>query len=109
MRPNLSLGDSLAGLHAAFGILLGLYHRDRLRQPSSEAAAPAGGQVIDVAIYESVFNMMESLFPEFDTQGVVRERVGSAISGIVPSNTLPLQRWRVCAHRRQRGLDLANG
>jgi len=87
VRPNLSLGDSLAGLHAAFGILLGLYHRDRQRQPASEAAAPAGGQVIDVAIYESVFNMMESLFSEFDTQGVVRERVGSAISGIVPSNT----------------------
>ncbi len=87
VRPNLSLGDSLAGLHAAFGILLGLYHRDRLRQPSSEDAPPAGGQVIDVAIYESVFNMMESLIPEFDTQGVVRERVGSAISGIVPSNT----------------------
>lgn len=87
VRPNLSLGDSLAGLHAAFGILLGLYHRDRQRPPTSEGASPAGGQVIDVAIYESVFNMMESLFPEFDTQGVVRERVGSAISGIVPSNT----------------------
>ncbi|HNN95792.1 MAG TPA: CaiB/BaiF CoA-transferase family protein [Pseudomonadota bacterium] len=87
VRPNLSLGDSLAGLHAAFGILLGLYHRDRQRQPPSDANPPAAGQVIDVAIYESVFNMMESLFPEFDTQGVVRERSGSAISGIVPSNT----------------------
>lgn len=89
VRPNLSLGDSLAGLHAAFGILLGLYHRDRSRPADAERGGDgsAAGQVIDVAIYESVFNMMESLIPEFATQGVVREPAGSAVTGIVPSNT----------------------
>lgn len=85
VRPNLSLGDSLAGLHAAFGILLGLYHRDRQREPG--ASQPGPGQVVDVAIYESVFNMMESLLPEFDAAGVIRERAGSTVTGIVPSNT----------------------
>lgn len=85
VRPNLSLGDSLAGLHAAFGILLGLYHRDRRREPGADQAGP--GQVVDVAIYESVFNMMESLLPEFDAAGVIRERAGSTVTGIVPSNT----------------------
>lgn len=87
VRPNLSLGDSLAGLHAAFGILLGLYHRDRHRESSSERGGQGSGQVVDVAIYESVFNMMESLLPEYDGAGVTRERAGSRVSGIVPSNT----------------------
>jgi crotonobetainyl-CoA:carnitine CoA-transferase CaiB-like acyl-CoA transferase len=85
VRPNLSLGDSLAGLHAAFGILLGLYHRDRQREPT--ATEPGPGQVVDVAIYESVFNMMESLLPEFAAAGVIRQRAGSTVTGIVPSNT----------------------
>jgi crotonobetainyl-CoA:carnitine CoA-transferase CaiB-like acyl-CoA transferase len=79
VRPNLSLGDSLAGLHAAFGVVLALYRRDR--------APAAAGQDVDVAIYESVFNMMESLLPEYDRLGVVRQREGSKLTGIVPSNT----------------------
>ncbi|MFN7944636.1 MAG: CaiB/BaiF CoA-transferase family protein [Blastocatellia bacterium] len=78
-RPNLSMGDTLAGLHAALGILLALYHRD--------ARGTGAGQMIDVAIYEAVFNMMESTVPEYDKLGEIRERQGTKISGIVPSNT----------------------
>lgn len=78
-RPNLSLGDTLAGLHAALGILLALYHRD--------ARGTGAGQMIDVAIYEAVFNLMESAVPEYDKLGEIRERQGARLSGIVPSNT----------------------
>jgi crotonobetainyl-CoA:carnitine CoA-transferase CaiB-like acyl-CoA transferase len=81
VRPNLSLGDSLAGLHAAFGVVMALYRRDGAR------AATGAGQDVDVAIYESVFNMMESLLPEYDRLGVVRQREGSKLTGIVPTNT----------------------
>ncbi|MBX7185943.1 MAG: CoA transferase [Vicinamibacteria bacterium] len=82
-RPNLSLGDSLAGLHAALGIVMALYNR------SGRAGREGGGsgQEIDVAIYESVFNMMEAVVPEFDRLGMVREREGSKLTGIVPTNT----------------------
>jgi succinyl-CoA---D-citramalate CoA-transferase len=79
VRPNLSLGDSLAGLHAALGVLLAVYHRD--------VNKTGEGQVIDVAIYESVFNLMESLVPEYDKLGYVRERQGAKLSGIVPTST----------------------
>jgi len=75
-RPNLSLGDTLAALHGVIGALLALH-----------AVQKGGaGQVIDVALYESVFNCMESLLPEFDAHGYVRERSGSALPGIAPSN-----------------------
>ena len=77
VRPNLSLGDSLAGLHAIIGVLLALVARGKT----------ARGQVVDVAIYESVFNMLEGVVPEFDGAGVVREPSGSTLTGIVPSNT----------------------
>lgn len=84
-RPNLSLGDSLAGMHAALGVVMALYNRDARR-----AGPGAGrGQVVDVAIYEAVFNMMESLLPEYDRLGVVRQREGSKLTGIVPTNTYP--------------------
>jgi crotonobetainyl-CoA:carnitine CoA-transferase CaiB-like acyl-CoA transferase len=56
VRPNLSLGDSLAGVHAALGVMMALYHRDR-----AQKAPGRGGQDVDVAIYESVFNMMEAV------------------------------------------------
>ena len=79
VRPNLSMGDTLAGLHAVLGILLALTARQR--------GKAAGGQVVDVAIYESVFNMLESVVPEYDGAGVVREPSGSTITGIVPTNT----------------------
>ncbi len=82
VRPNLSLGDSLAGMHAALGILLALYERDGRR------VEPMGaGQVVDVAIYESVFNMMEAVIPEYDRLGMVRQREGAKLTGIVPTNT----------------------
>ena len=82
-RPNLSLGDSLAGLHAAFGVVMALYNRDARRG----RAGGGVGQTVDVAIYEAVFNMMESVLPEFDRLGVVRQREGARITGIVPTNT----------------------
>ena len=80
VRPNLSLGDSVAGLHAAFGIMMALYHRD---------AKGGSGQVIDVALYESVLNLMEGTISEFDLKGVKREREGMRLTGIVPSGTYP--------------------
>ncbi len=79
VRPNLSLGDSLAGLHAAFGVLLALLQRQR--------GDDRRGQVVDVAIYESVFNMLEAVVPEYDGAGAVRGPSGSTITGIVPTNT----------------------
>ncbi len=75
-RPNLSIGDTIASLHGAIGALLALHH--------VKSGGP--GQVIDVALYESIFNCMESLLPEYDVQGYVRERSGSALPGIAPSN-----------------------
>lgn len=78
-RPNLSLGDTLASLHGVIGALLALNHLKN----------GGRGQVIDVALYESVFNVMESLLPEYDAQGYVRERSGSALPGIAPSNLYP--------------------
>lgn len=80
VRPNLSLGDTLAALHAVIGILLALQQR---------AKTDGTGQVVDVAIYESVFNMLESVVPEYDGAGVVRGPSGSTLTGIVPTNTYP--------------------
>lgn len=79
VRPNLSMGDTIAGVHTALGILMAVYHRD--------VKATGQGQVVDVAIYESMFNLMESMVPEYDKYGIVREREGSKLSGIVPTNT----------------------
>lgn len=79
VRPNLSVGDTLASLHGVIGALLALRHIQN----------GGGGQVIDVALYESVFNVMESLLPEYDAQGFVRERSGSSLPGIAPSNLYP--------------------
>jgi len=80
VRPNLSLGDSVAGLHTALGVLMALYHRD---------ARGGSGQVIDVALYEAVLNLMEGTIPEYDKAGVKREREGMRLTGIVPSGTYP--------------------
>lgn len=79
VRMNLSLGDSIAALHAVIGALAALQSRH----------ATGRGQVVDVALYEAVFNLMESTLPEYDRYGVVRERTGTNLTGIVPSNTYP--------------------
>jgi formyl-CoA transferase len=83
VRVGVSIGDTLASLHGVIGILMALHHRQRSIGPE----APRGrGQVIDVALFEAVFNCMESLLPEHSAFGVVREPAGSALPGIAPSN-----------------------
>ena len=77
VRCGISIGDSISALYAVIGVLLALHHRD---QHSGR------GQCIDVALYESVFGMMESLLPEYDFYGYVREPSGSALPGIAPTN-----------------------
>ena len=79
-RAGISLGDSLASLHAVMGALMSL-----LRVKSGQG----DGQMVDVSLVESVFNLMESLVPEYDLLGHVRERSGGALPGIAPSNTYP--------------------
>ena len=86
VRAGVSLGDTLAGLHGAIGILLAL----QARHASVSPEAPKGrGQVVDVALYEAVFNCMESLLPEYSAFGAVRQPAGSALPGIAPSNAYP--------------------
>jgi crotonobetainyl-CoA:carnitine CoA-transferase CaiB-like acyl-CoA transferase len=91
VRIGISIGDSVASLHGAIGALMALRHRDvtggRWNGKSGEECVAGQGQMVDVALYEAVFNMMESLVPEYDHAGVVRERTGGALPGIVPSNT----------------------
>lgn len=77
VRPNLSIGDTISGIHAALGIAMALLEKQR----------SGVGQVVDVALYESMFNLMEAVVPEFDGNGVVREPSGSTVTGIVPTNT----------------------
>jgi formyl-CoA transferase len=78
VRVGVSIGDSIAALHGVIGALMALHHRN----------VNAGrGQYVDVALYEAVFNMMESVLPEYDMFGFVRERSGASLPGIVPSNT----------------------
>jgi len=91
VRVGISIGDSVAALHGVIGAMMALRHRDvtggRWNGQSGDACVAGQGQMVDVALYESVFNLMESLVPEFDVAGVVRERTGGALPGIVPSNT----------------------
>src|ERR1700712_5076541 len=77
-RVGVSLGDSLASLHGVIGALMSI-----LRVKTGQGL----GQVVDVSLVESVFNLMESLIPEYDLLGHVRERSGGALPGIAPSNT----------------------
>ena len=77
VRPNLSIGDTISGIHAALGIVLALL----------EKQGSGSGQVIDVALVESMFNLMEAVVPEFDGNGVIRQPSGSTVTGIVPTNT----------------------
>ena len=77
VRVGVSIGDSLAALHGVIGVMMALYHRH---------VNGGDGQVIDVALHEAVFNIMESLIPEYSAFGAVREAAGSALAGIAPSN-----------------------
>lgn len=81
VRVGVSIGDTLASLHGVIGILLALHERH----------TSGKGQVIDVALYEAVFNCMESLLPEFSAFGAIREAAGSALPGIAPSNAYKCQ------------------
>ena len=76
VRVGVSIGDTLASLHGVIGIMMALHERQTSGQ----------GQVIDVALYEAVFNCMESLLPEYSEFGVIRQAAGSALPGIAPSN-----------------------
>ncbi|WP_407524475.1 CaiB/BaiF CoA transferase family protein [Methylobacterium oryzisoli] len=78
-RVGVSIGDTLASLHGVIGALMALLH----------VRAGGRGQVVDVSLVESVFNVMESLVPEYDLFGEVRTRSGGALPGITPSNTYP--------------------
>ncbi len=77
VRCGISIGDTLAALHGTIGVLTALYHRK---------VNGGQGQVIDMALHEAVFNVMESLIPEYSAFGAVREAAGSALPGIAPSN-----------------------
>ena len=77
-RVGISLADSVAGLYAVIGALLGLLAR---------RSGARGGEVVDVALYEAVYSLMESLVPDYDAHGVVREPAGTALPGVAPSNT----------------------
>ncbi len=76
VRVGISIGDTLASLHGVIGILLALQERHKSGQ----------GQIIDIALYEAVFNCMESLLPEYSAFGEVRQAAGSALPGIAPTN-----------------------
>jgi formyl-CoA transferase len=78
VRMNISIGDALAALHGVIGVLMALHHRE---------SRGGKGQVVDVALYEAVFNMMESLIPDYDIFGETRGRIGTGLTNIVPSNT----------------------
>ncbi|MDB2319835.1 CoA transferase, partial [Porticoccaceae bacterium] len=82
VRPNLSIGDTVSGLHAVMGILMALRSRDQ-----ANASGRDGGQVVDVALYESMFNLLEAVIPEYDGAGVIRQPSGTTVTGIVPTNT----------------------
>lgn len=77
VRCGVSIGDTLAALHGTIGVLTALYHRK---------VHGANGQIIDVALNEAVFNVMENLIPEYSAFGAVREPSGSSLPGIAPSN-----------------------
>ena len=82
VRPNLSLGDTVSGLHAVIGIMMALRARDEsIGEPST------AGQVVDVALYESMFNLLEAVIPEYHGAGTIRQPSGTTVTGIVPTNT----------------------
>ena len=91
VRVGVSIGDSIAAMHGVIGGLMALHHRNatggRWNGKEGDDCVAGEGQMVDVALYEAVFNIMESLVPEYSVANVVRERTGGALPGIVPSNT----------------------
>jgi formyl-CoA transferase len=81
-RVGVSIGDSIAGIYAAFGAVMALFERERKNVPSQR-------RIVDVALNESILSVMESLVPDYLAYGVVRERVGGRMEGIAPSNAYP--------------------
>ena len=77
VRPNLSIGDTIAGIHATLGVTMALLERK----------TSGMGQVVDVALFEAMFNLLEAVVPEYSGAGVVREPSGTTVTGIVPTNT----------------------
>lgn len=88
VRVGVSIGDSIAGLYAAFGSMMSLYQREARRGTAAGALGdvPLTERVIDVALNEAMFSMMESLIPDYQAYGVDRQRVGGRMEGIAPSN-----------------------
>ena len=82
VRTGVSIGDSIAGIYAAFGTVMALFQRERVNVPLPQ-------RIIDVALNESVLSVMESLVPDYLAYGVTRERVGGRMEGIAPSNAYP--------------------
>lgn len=84
VRVGVSIGDSIAGLYAAFGSVMALYQREARR--SAVDGVPLGERIIDVALNEAMLSMMESLVPDYEAYGLKRERTGGRMEGIAPSN-----------------------
>jgi crotonobetainyl-CoA:carnitine CoA-transferase CaiB-like acyl-CoA transferase len=82
VRPNLSIGDTVSGLHAVIGIMMALQARD-----NKTAEQSGEGQVVDVALYESMFNLLEAVIPEYHGTDIIRQPSGTTVTGIVPTNT----------------------
>lgn len=96
VRPNISLGDTLAALHTTIGILLALVHQSKTqlhhmnkKSKMKRDSDSFRGEVVDVAIYESIFNCLESIVPEYDYNKTIRGPSGSTVTGITPTNTYP--------------------
>ncbi|ULN30744.1 CoA transferase [Mycolicibacterium smegmatis] len=86
VRTGVSIGDSIAGIHAAFGTVMALFQRERAKAPTE---IPLPQRIIDVALNESILSVMESLIPDYLAYGVQRQRVGGRMEGIAPSNAYP--------------------
>lgn len=84
-RVGVSIGDSIAGLYAALGVMMALFDREARQGRNQDSVGPA--RQIDVALHEAVFSMMESLVPDYSAHGVLRERSGGRMEGIAPSNS----------------------
>ncbi|WP_431967696.1 CaiB/BaiF CoA transferase family protein [Nocardia sp. bgisy134] len=84
VRVGVSIGDSIAGIYAAFGTVMALFQRER-----TDDAVPLRERVIDVALNEAILSVMESLVPDYLAYGINRERVGGRMEGIAPSNAYP--------------------